>query len=120
VEASVPEAVSELQGAALDEARAEFRAAWQAKQERAARVRQLAGKVARVETWAVRIAKLLILVTACILVGSLIAGAFQLDLVRAPVYGMLACRGVDAFAGWVRTRLNRYADQMEADEVRYP
>lgn len=117
--ASQPGPPAFAHGQALDEARAEFQAAWQAKQERVERVRQLAGKVAHVETWLFRLAIVFLLI-ATLVIANMLVGWLNLDLIRPPAYGMVACNLFGTLAGWVRTRLNRYADRLAVAEVRYP
>lgn len=102
-------------GQALDE----FRAAWQAKRERAERVRGLAQTLGGVRVLTVLLTMLVLLITTSIVWVTMLTESFELSQVWVPALGIAGCRAVGLLAGWVRTRLNRYADRLEAAEVRY-
>lgn len=123
--ASRPSSPGSVDGQALEAARAEFRAAWEAKQARAGRIRARARNAERVRTWSARIGVLIVFVSGGVLALGLGNGAGFWEVVRTVpylplVWSYLACSVICVCAWALRVCLQRFADRLEASEVRSP
>ena len=112
------------EGQALEAARAEFRAAWQAKLNRANQIRTWAQFVERVGTWFGRVGVLIVLFSSCIVFVGLMVGMDPVTVVwkvaRALRYPWLACSQTHLAAHVTRRLLKRSAERLEAAEIRLP
>jgi len=112
-------------GQRLDDARAEFRMAWQAKLDRVHQIRERVGKAQQVGTWTTKIGALAILWSGSVLVLCLIAGT-DLDAIirmvafRVGAHGLLICGLVRLWAQGISALYSRSADRLEAKEIRLP
>lgn len=123
--ASQPGTPVSAHGQALEETRAQFRAAWQAKQERAERIRAHARNVDKVLTWSARIGLLIVYVSACVLALGLGKRVGFWEVVRTAPYlplvrSYLGCSLICVCAWVLRGCLQRSADRLQAAEVWYP
>ena len=107
------------EGQALDEARAEFRAAWQAKLDRK---RGRAETLNRVATWSDRlVSALLVLCLGGLILARVIFGVVPADdVLWVGALGIWGCNLVHTFALVASHRLKRSADRLEAVEIRHP
>lgn len=109
-------------GQALDEARAEFRAAWQAKQDRANRLRARAEKAKRMETWAAwNVPWNLWVVYVLVLFPVVVGGWVDFGSTFRFVGLLVLLRGLTYCGAWVtRAVFTRAAERLEAAEIQYP
>jgi len=120
--ASLQNEDADSHGQALEAARAEFRAAWQAKQDRANRLRARAEKAQRVETWAAwNVPWNLWVVYVLVLFPVVVGGWVDFGSTFRFVGLLVLLRGMTYCGAWVtRAVFTRATERLEPAEIHYP
>lgn len=103
----------------LDDARAEFRAAWQAKADRVSRYREWAAKADTLSQWVATTTMLILFLFVWAVVNSLSRDTFQFRHFRSSLFGVLGCVLVQYITVWASALISWCADRLEVAEVNY-